>query len=123
APTSCSVALPISLCLPFYFPPIAASESLRRIKADSHRLGQFSFFSLLFVGQLRTLWELPSGRRCACLQNLCRWRTLLFCLRLKQPCQRRGWFTQYTHQFCGRRQKQSQKLRFQSLARRQFFER
>ena len=33
----------------FVFPPVAASESLRRIKADSHRLGQF----VVCVGSVR----------------------------------------------------------------------
>jgi hypothetical protein len=30
-----------------YFPRFAASESLRKIKADSHQLGQFSFLFFL----------------------------------------------------------------------------
>src|SRR6516225_9170158 len=45
---SCSTNLSVSAIL--VFPPVAASESLRRIKANSHQLGQFSFCFLL-VGQ------------------------------------------------------------------------
>src|SRR5207244_5208843 len=41
---SCSTSLSVSAIL--FFPPVAAFESLRRIKTDSHRLGQFRF---LFV--------------------------------------------------------------------------
>src|SRR5207245_7429912 len=44
-------------------PPPKAFEELKPIAIGSD---SFRFFSLLFVGQLRTLWELPSGRRCAC---------------------------------------------------------
>src|SRR6185369_7904679 len=36
---SCSTNLSVSAIL--VFPPVAASESLRRIKANSHQLGQF----------------------------------------------------------------------------------
>src|SRR2546425_742731 len=39
------VGPPIYLYLPFSFPRFAASESFRRIKADSHRPGQFRFTS------------------------------------------------------------------------------
>src|SRR5207248_7510262 len=40
SPLSCSTILSVSAIL---FLRFAASESLRKIKADSHRLGQFSF--------------------------------------------------------------------------------
>src|SRR5262245_22594695 len=75
---SCSTNLSVSAIL--VFPPVAAFESLRRIKADSHRLGQFSFL-FLFVGQpLR----LPSGRRSACpTKYLSRQRALLFGFRVQ----------------------------------------
>src|ERR1044071_5884029 len=48
---SCSTNLSVSAIL--VFPPVAASESFRRIKANSHQLGQFSLCFLL-VGQ--PLW-------------------------------------------------------------------
>src|SRR5205823_10312647 len=46
SPLSCSTILSVSAIV---FPRFAASESLRKIKADSHQLGQFSF--LFIVGR------------------------------------------------------------------------
>src|SRR5438876_4899155 len=107
---SCSTNFSVSAIL--FFPPIAASESLRRIKADSHRLGQFSFSSST---------RQKTGRNLLCARL--RWFSFLLSLCIEQPRQCGGWFIQYTHQFCGRRQKQFQQLRLQNFARRQFRER
>src|SRR2546430_2787559 len=53
---SCSTNLSVSAIL--VFPPVAASESLRRIKAGSHRLGQFSF-----VAVAAALWAARVAQR------------------------------------------------------------
>src|SRR4029453_1084926 len=50
------------------FPPVAASESLRRIKASSHRLGQFRF--VLFVGQSRNFRDCHLAGEAPALQNV-----------------------------------------------------
>src|SRR6476469_1009847 len=67
---SCSTILSVSAIL--VFPPVAASESLRRIKAGSHQLGQF-----------RLCWICPTDKMSA-EQNSCRGCALLFSFRAQQ---------------------------------------
>src|SRR5439155_1650937 len=67
---SCSTNLSVSAIL--VFPPVAASESLRRIKVGSHQLGQF-----------RLCWICPTGKIPA-VQNSCRGCALLFSFRAQQ---------------------------------------
>ena len=56
----------------FVFPPVAASESLRRIKAGSHQLGQFRLCWICSIGKMPPV------------QNSRRRRTLLFGFRVQQ---------------------------------------
>src|SRR5713101_5426292 len=51
-PLSCSTNLSVSAIL---FPPIAASESFRKFKADSHRPGQFLFYCSYGIGRTKIL--------------------------------------------------------------------
>src|SRR5262245_53469460 len=75
---SCSTNLSVSAIL--VFPPVAASESLRRIKTDSHQFGQFSF-CFCCVGQpLR----LPRQAMRLPYKFLCCRCALLFCFRIQQ---------------------------------------
>src|SRR6266498_2622323 len=78
---SCSTNFSVSAIL--FFPPIAASESLRRIKANSHWLGQFSFSSST---------RQKTGRNLLCAGL--RWFSFLLSLSIEQPRQCRGWFIQ-----------------------------
>src|SRR6188472_3522564 len=68
---SCSTILSVSAIL--VFPTVAASKSLRRIKADSHQLGQFCL-----------CWICPTDKS-PVAQNSFRGRALLFGLRAQQP--------------------------------------
>src|SRR6266436_4803839 len=67
---SCSTNLSVSAIL--VFPPVAASESLRRIKAGSHQFGQF-----------RLCWICPTDKLSAA-QNSCRGGALLFSFSAQQ---------------------------------------
>src|SRR5438477_11531547 len=80
---SSSTILSVSAIL--VFPPVAASESLRRIKVGSHQLGQF-----------RLCWNL-CDRQMPAVQNSCRGRALLFSLRAQQSRECRGWLIEKTH--------------------------
>src|SRR5215468_4938901 len=74
---SCSTNLSVSAIL--VFPPVAAFESLRRIKANSHQLGQFSFCFLLVGQPLR----LPRQAMRLPYKSLCCGCALLFGFRVQ----------------------------------------